>query len=177
MFACFLLHSITPFLSSHFSLSLSLSPLDLSVLIPKDIYHFSHAASFFLRHDWWGIPVFFLLGFMIIFVCSLLHQHSRLVYSNITTNEQINLHRYPHFWRGDRFSNPFDEDFCNNCTEFWSHKHIDYERKLDRENPDLLRLSEIEEDTERSTSSRSRVPSHKMGPFQWLSRSHPKRDT
>ena len=49
----------------------------------------------------------------------------RNVLWNLTTNEALNLSRYPHFWRGARrpdgsrrFSNPFDKGVWGNLVEF-----------------------------------------------------------
>lgn len=50
---------------------------------------------------------------------------------NITTNEEINLMRYDHFWRefqtedgrrGKRFENPFAQDRVSNFLEYWGLK-------------------------------------------------------
>jgi len=56
-----------------------------------------------------------------------LHQ-GRLVAMNLTTNEMINAHRYPHFWVTNqqlqsRFVNPFNKGGpIANCFDFWWYR-------------------------------------------------------
>mmetsp|Transcript_15168 Transcript_15168/g.34563 ORF Transcript_15168/g.34563 Transcript_15168/m.34563 type:complete len:582 (-) Transcript_15168:58-1803(-) len=57
-----------------------------------------------------------------------LHQ-GRLVAMNLTTNEMINAHRYPHFWVTNanlqsRFVNPFNKGgMLWNCCDFWWYRN------------------------------------------------------
>ena len=66
-----------------------------------------------------GAVVLASLSFLLLF-------QVRNVLVNLTTNEFLNLERYPHFWRGAigpdgkrTFSNPFDKGFVGNLTEFF----------------------------------------------------------
>merc|ERR1719161_333106 len=59
-----------------------------------------------------------------------LHQ-LRLVATNMTTNEMINLNRYDHFWvmsgHGRRLQNPFDKGGVpRNCLDFWWYRNRSY---------------------------------------------------
>lgn len=56
---------------------------------------------------------------MFLFVFGLLVTQSFQVARNLTTNEQMNLHRYPHFHtHAGRFQNPFDRGLLRNCADF-----------------------------------------------------------
>eukprot|EP00802_Teleaulax_amphioxeia_P013717 Tamp_13771.p1 GENE.Tamp_13771~~Tamp_13771.p1 ORF type:complete len:318 (+),score=38.51 Tamp_13771:132-956(+) len=60
----------------------------------------------------------------------------RGVLQNVTTNEFMNMERYPHFWRGALgpdgkrgFSNPFDKGLMGNVNEFLGiGGHVEYVR-------------------------------------------------
>jgi ankyrin repeat protein len=67
------------------------------------------------------------------FVVIMLFSQLRIVAYNLNTNEQINLHRYTHFWKlqqegelGDsyKFVNPFDRGVWRNCVNFWTGQEI-----------------------------------------------------
>lgn len=50
-------------------------------------------------------------------------QQFQMIVSNVTMNEVINWHHYPHFWKGGNaknFDNPFDNGYVNNLKYFFS---------------------------------------------------------
>jgi hypothetical protein len=68
----------------------------------------------------WMFVVFMVYSFMWLFmIMGLGSYHLQLVFNNMTTNEHINAHRYPHFKdkRGS-FHNPFDRStFMHNLLD------------------------------------------------------------
>ena len=61
-------------------------------------------------------------------VCGCSYSQFLVMAKNMTTNEQLNMMRYEHFWRefqasdgrrGRRFVNPFSQDRLSNVLEFW----------------------------------------------------------
>ena len=103
-------------------------PPDLRLFIPPTITTFWKSFAYLFKYQWsLVIPLFGSVIFAIVFLFLLILQHAQYILSNITTNEQINLHRYSHMWRGERFSNPFDQNTLSNCLEFWLHHRIDYD--------------------------------------------------
>merc|ERR1719433_2077973 len=83
----------------------------------------------------WTFKVAF--GYPLLFIIAIIHcltmpwifllvlQHLRMISSNITTNEMMNVQRYEHFWMSApgqprRFLNPFNKGgFLRNQLDFW----------------------------------------------------------
>lgn len=76
-----------------------------------------------------GYPLLFIIAFLhcltMPWIFLLTFQHLRMIGSNITTNEMMNVQRYEHFWvsmpgQPRRFVNPFNKGgFLRNQLDFW----------------------------------------------------------